>query len=298
MIDLLFPHSYIAIWLGVFIGIGITVTYVGFFSGIVLTICIILGIIRIRPLFTFINKAIQSFFPEVYTRVKKNIKESFKSSGNLELKEDRYIFMWHPHALFPTSIYFHTATELTDWPTHLKSRGVVFSSLQWLPFVKEVFDELNIIPSDYHVMKETLQEESISLLPGGMREMLYEDTSLLLKRRGIFKIALETGIPLVPVIARGEHQIYNAIKLPECIQEFMGLFDAALPIPTFKSLMKFLGILHHPLKDPVFSVIGEPILVEKVERPTEQQISDLREKYIETIKAMYKKELGRELHIL
>ena len=297
MIDLIFPHSYLAIWLGVFIGIGITVTCVSFFSGILLTICIILGIIRIRPLFTFIDKGIQAFFPDLYPRVKKNIRESFKASGNIELKEGRYIFMWHPHALFPTSIYFHTATDLTDWPTHLKSRGVVFSSLQWLPFVKEVFEELKIIPTDYHVMKETLQKESISLLPGGMREMLYDDTSLLLKRRGIFKMALETGTPLVPVIAKGENQIYKSIKLPDCIQEFMGIFDTALPVPTFKSLMKFLGILHYPLKDPVYSIIGEPFPVEKVEVPTEEQISELREKYIEALKAMYLKEIGRELII-
>jgi hypothetical protein len=298
MIDLIFPHSYIAIWLGVFIGIGIAATYVGFFSGAVLTICIILGIIRIRPLFTFADKVIQGGFPELYPRVKKNIKESFKASGNITLEEGRYIFMWHPHALFPTSIYFHTATELTDWPAHLKSRGVVFSSLQWLPFVKEVFDELNIIPTEYHIMKETLKKESISLLPGGMREMLYEDTSLLSRRRGIFKIALETGTPLVPVIARGETELYKAIKLPDYIQNFMGLFDTAMPIPTFKSFMKFLGILQYPLKDPIFSVIGEPILVEKVEVPTEQQISELREKYCEALKSMYKKELGRDLKIL
>jgi hypothetical protein len=298
MIDLIFPHSYLAIWLGVFIGIGFTVTCVSFLSGILLTICIILGVIRIRPLFTFIDKGIQAFFPELYPRVKKNIKESFKPSGNIALEEGRYIFMWHPHALFPTSIYFHTATDLTDWPKHLKSRGTVFSSLQWLPFVKEVFDELNIIPTDYHIMKETLEKESISLLPGGMREMLYEDTTLLLRRRGIFKMALETGTPLVPVIARGENQIYKAVKLPDFIQDFMGLFDTAMPVPTLKSLMKFLGILHYPLKDPVFSVIGEPVLVEKVEVPTEEQISELRKKYIEALKTMYKKEIGRDLSIL
>ena len=295
MIDLIFPYSYISIWIGVFIGIGFTVTCLGFISGIFLIICIILGVIRIQPLFNLVDKGIQVLFPELYPRVKKNIKESFKVSGNIELKEGRYIFMWHPHALFPTSIYFHTATDLTDWPKHLKSRGVVFSSLQWLPFVKEVFDELNIIPTDYHVMKETIEKESISLLPGGMREMLYEHTVLLSRRRGIFKMALETGTPMVPIIAKGENQIYKAVELPDYIQDFMGLFDTALPVPTLKSLMRFLGILQYPLKDPVVSIIGEPILVEKVDIATEKQISELREKYIEVLKAMYLKEIGKEL---
>jgi protein required for attachment to host cells len=35
--------------------------------------------------------------------------------------------------------------------------------------------------------------------------------------------------------------------------------------------------------------------VEKVDIATEEQISELREKYIEALKAMYLKEIGKEL---
>lgn len=300
MIDLIYPYSYISIWIGVLLGIGFTAACVGLFSTIFILICISLGMIRIMPLFTFINRIFRASMPTEISRLENNIKESFKMTGNTHaLEGDHYIFMWHPHGVFPTSLYFHTASLLTDAPIAIKeSKTVAFSNLQWLPFTTEIFHETNIIPSEYHDMKNALKEGSISLSPGGMREMLYKDTALLLRRRGIFKMALESGTPLVPVISRDEAQIFKAVDLPEWIQNILKPYDLCIPIPTWKTISRFLGILHNPLKDPLYSVIGEPILVEKVEIPTEQQISKLREKYIEALKLMYKKEIGRELNIL
>jgi len=300
MIDLIYPYSYISIWIGVLLGIGFTAACVGLFSTMFILICISLGMIRIMPLFTFINRIFRASMHTEISRLENNIKESFKMTGNTHaLEGGHYIFMWHPHGVFPTSLYFHTASSLTDAPIAIKeSKTVAFSNLQWLPFTTEIFHETNIIPSEYHDMKNALKEGSISLSPGGMREMLYKDTALLLRRRGIFKMALESGTPLVPVISRDEAEIFKAVDLPEWIQDILKPYDLCIPIPTWKTISRFLGILHNPLKDPLYSVIGEPILVEKVEIPTEQQISKLREKYIEALKLMYKKEIGRELNIL
>ncbi len=128
--------------------------------------------------------------------------------------------------------------------------------------------------------------------------MLYEDTAILEKRRGIFKLALETGTPLVPVLSKGESELSRIIQIPDIIQNFMKSFDACLPIPTWKSFTKILGICQNQLKDPVYTVIGDPIPVEKVEEPSEQQIEDLKQKYIEALSKMYKKEIGRDLKVI
>lgn len=299
MIDLIYPYSYITIWLGTLLGLGYTTACVGLFSTALLMVCISIGMLRIMPLYHFINKVFHACIPEEILKFEKNIKESFKMTGNTELAEGNYIFMWHPHGLFPTSLYFHTVTTLTNSPNPVKdSNTVVFSSLQWFPFTNEILNETNIIPSNYHAMKNALKKGSISLSPGGMREGLYKDTTLLSRRRGIFKMALETGRPLVPIISRGQEQISEFIDLPEWIQDYLKPYDACFSIPTWKTISRCLEILNYPLKDPVISVIGEPILVEKVELPTEEQISKLREKYIVILKAMYKKEVGRELKIL
>jgi len=297
MLDFIFPYSYVALWLGLVIGMGITIGCIGLFSAFLVIFCISLGMIRIKPLFSFLDKTFRSLYPEFFSRIEENIKDSFKIQPT-NLGEGKYIFMWHPHGIFASSLYFHIATSWTNWPRHLKSKGVVFSNLQWLPFMGEVFDTSNAIPSDYHPMKAALENESISLCPGGMREMLYEDTAILEKRRGIFKLALETGTPLVPVLSKGETEISRVIQIPDWIQKSLKAYDACIPIPTWKTLMKIVGLLYNPLKDPVYTVIGEPIEVQKVDEPSEQQILDLKQKYIESLKQMYKKEMGKDLKII
>ena len=298
MLDLIFPYSYIAIWLGVFVGIGITAAWIGIFSAAILAICISLGMIRIMPLFNYIDRIIRKNFPDEISRIEKNIGESFRVTGNAV--EGRNIFMWHPHGVFPTSLYFHTTSLLTNSPEALKlSKTVAFSNLQWLPFTTEVFHETNIIPSDYHSMKATLEEgHSISLSPGGMREMLYEDTTILARRRGIFKMALETGTSLVPLISRGEADLCKGVELPDWFQGALEPYDACIPVPTWKTLSRFLGISQNPLKDPILTVLGEPIKVDKIENPTEAQISNLRDRYIKALSVMYNKEIGRDLRII
>lgn len=276
---------------------GITAACIGLFSVTVLCICISLGMIRVTPLFTFLDKASRSLFPSIFSKLETNVRESFKVRET-QLKEGKYIFMWHPHGVFPSSFYFHTVTNLTNWPKHLPSKSVVFSNLQWLPFTSEVFHETNMIPSDYHPMKKALEANSISLFPGGMREMLYEDTAILEKRRGVFKLALETGTSLVPILSKGEAELCKAIHIPDFIQDFLQPLDSCIPIPTWKTFTKILGISQNPLKDPIYSILGEPIPVEKVEEPSEEQIAELRKKYIEALKVMYKKEIGRSLRII
>ena len=299
MIDFLFPYSYLVIWLGVLLGAGYSYFSISTYSIVILFFFIYLGIIKISPLLNILARSFRLFFPCEFSTLETNIYESFKMTGNTNLEDGKYIFMWHPHAAYPVSLYFHTISKFTNSPSFIKdSRAVTFASLLFLPFFSEMFETLNLIPSDYHAIKRTLNTHSVSLTPGGMREMLYEDTAILLRRTGIFKIALETGTPLVPIISRGESKLCKAIQLPDWIQDFMGQFDSSLPIPTLKCFMKFIGILKNPLRDTIDSVIGEPILVEQVKNPTDSQVEELRSKYIEILKAMYKKEIGRDLTVI
>jgi len=297
MLEHMFPFSYVALVVGLLIGVGITAACVGLFSVAVLILCISIGMIQIMPLFRFLQRILNRIMPNDIGCIERNIKQTYTISGNSGLEAGRYIFMWHPHSVFASSMFFHTSTRLTEWPSQLRgSRCVALNAVLWLPFMKEIFNEFGIIPSDYHVMKETLEAgESFSVSAGGMREMLYEDTVLMSRRRGIFKMALETGTPLVPVISVNESTMWKIVGLPEWIQDMLEPYDMCLPIPTLKSVYKWLGVLQNPLKDPIRSIIGEPIQVEHVEAPSESDISALRAKYIGALKEMYKRETGIDL---
>jgi hypothetical protein len=291
MIDILFPFSYIGVCLGFLVGVGLTAATIGFLSAALIIILIYLGAIRIMPLLRLCKKVL-SIFPYYGTAVN-NIRESFKIRG--VIPSERSIFMWHPHGVFCTSSFFHIATSLTDWSAGGKLAAL--SYLRWLPFSEEIFEEMNVIPNIYGDMKATLAENSLSVSPGGMREMLYKDTAILARRRGIFKMALETGTQLVPIVSVNEDRLCEIIDIPY-IQEFLEPYDICICIPTLKSIGKFLWLVAHPLKDPVISVLGPPISVERVEVPSEAQISELRRKYISALKLLYKAEVGRELTII
>ena len=58
--------------------------------------------------------------------------------------------------------------------------------------------------------------------------------------------------------------------------------------------MKWLGLLQHPLKDRIHSIVGKPIPVEKKDAPTEADIAALRSLYIDTLVKMYKEETDQE----
>jgi len=296
MLDILFPFSYFGICLGFLIGIGITAVCFGFLSAGIILLCVSMGMIRIMPLVNLCKRLANGVFPDSLATFKENIRQSFKIRATA-LEDKKYIFMWNPHGVFTTSQFFHIGTKLTDWPSELKVKGTAFNGLLWLPFMGEFFEELGAVPTEYHAMKKALETSSISVAPGGMREMLYPGSAIISKRRGIFKMALETGSSLVPIVSVNEDALCQIVEIPSWIQDFFERYDACICIPTLKSVVKLLWLFVRPLKDPTISVMGTPIVVNKIQEPSEKDINDLRSRYIKELKELYKKETGKTLEI-
>jgi 1-acyl-sn-glycerol-3-phosphate acyltransferase len=120
---------------------------------------------------------------------------------------------------------------------------------------------------------------------------------LLKRRRGIFKMALETGTPLVPVISVGEEKLYDCVGVPGWIQDYLAPYDICIAIPTLSSVAKWVGLLQHPLKDRIHSIVGKPIPVEKKDMPTEGDIAALRLLYINTLVKMYKEDTEQDIRV-
>lgn len=250
-------------------------------------LCTYFEILRIKPILNLLKSVFYTLFPNTSAKIKDNINKSFKIHPNEEVRKDsdgRYIFMWHPHGVFAASMHFHNETDLTDWPKDIKLKATLFSGMRCIPFMNDIIEELGVIYTSYDIMKETLENtSSISLVPGGMREMLYPDSTLIKKRRGIFKMALETGTSLVPIYSKNENAFCEIVNLPSWIQDIFKPYDASIPIPTWKSIQKILSLLHKPFEEPIVSTMGKPIPVEKIENPSEKDINDLRSRYIKEL---------------
>jgi 1-acyl-sn-glycerol-3-phosphate acyltransferase len=162
-----------------------------------------------------------------------------------------------------------------------------------LPFIKDIIPLLNAIPSDEYSIRDTLQTESISITLGGVDEMRRsspKDLQLVVrKRRGIFKIALEMGVPIVPILTYGEQEIFpeSDLGILKMYNELMyEWFRFRLPFPTLNSVINWTRLSQTAL-EPIVSYTGKPIRTKKIPNPTERQIKKLRDLYIQRLQDLF-----------
>jgi hypothetical protein len=287
-----FPLSYFMLIFGFLIGIGASAVIFGSVSLLIGLFLVWFGILRILPIVEACSRVLNGLFPGVLDTIEKNIGDSFPVEAKGYTKKGIYIF--HPHGLFSLAHFFHIGTDFTEWPVR-PIRGTAIHWILWLlPFGKELLEFVKFVPSYYSSMKSVLEGgESLSVTLGGVREILYSEPGkmklAIKKRRGIFKMAIETGTPLVPVLCYGENELYETFHSEwlDWIQDKLIDYALFIPIPTWKSVKNWLGLYGAPLAHPVKTVVGEAIEVGEARSPTEDEISELRETYFKSLRKLY-----------
>lgn len=290
------PFSYWILALIFFLGIGLTTIVFGIITSVILIICIYCEIIHVTPIIDAIEKCVLFFNPVYVQSVKSHLRESLLVEyEDGSPPEGPHLFLFHPHGVISVTNIFHVGTSTTDWLTR-PIKGVVTKWLYWLPFAKEILQRLNAVSADYNEMKSVLEKnESLSLTLGGVKEIFYSEPNtmkLSIKNKmGAFRLALETGTPLVPVLSYGENELFEISKNPLLmyLQRILIQHGACLPIPTIKSCQAWFKIPWAPLETPIRTVVGSPIKVAKVLNPTSEQIVALRETYFVALKGLYKR---------
>jgi len=223
------------------------------------------------------------------TTIKDNIRESFPVKGTIH--KDQAIYLFHPHGMFSLSHLFHIGSGLTNWP--VKSiRATLHANFLALPFFKD-FCGTKWVASEYESMKKALQaKDSLSVSLGGISEGKYVNTSkltLIVKKRvGVFKMALETGVPIVPVLVYGEHTRYKR-STSIFFDILKSLTGIDLVFPTLESLVEWCRIYKTPLMNTIDTHVGEPIPVGPAHMPSEKEVVALRNTYIKALKSLYSK---------
>ena len=206
---------------------------------------------------------------------------------------EKSILLWHPHDLMTITSAIHNGFRITD-PSYTPTKIVSLWIYNIIPVIKDFMRLSNCISSDYQIIKDTLEKESVSLMLGGVKEILHADNKIIKltikKRRGIFKIALETGSSLVPVITYGESDLFPPMKnsfIDSTNQLLYSLLKIAIPVPTLESLHNWVKLFNEPLQT-VHTYTGNIIKVEKNENPTDNDIDSLRNTYIKELQVLFK----------
>ncbi|KAH0814407.1 hypothetical protein GEV33_008384 [Tenebrio molitor] len=136
-------------------------------------------------------------------------------------------------------------------------------------------------------------------MPGGAVEAYNSQPGkykfVVKKRKGFVKVALKNGSPLVPVISFGETDLFRQIdnRALRNVQEFLRkYFFLGLPPVVFMGRGFFqysFGMI--PRRKQITTVrkilMGIPVEVTKLENPTNEQIEELHDKFVQALVALF-----------
>lgn len=235
--------------------------------------------------FSSMGQLIEMMFPLAIERLQHNLKETFQYTE--ASSPERALYLWHPHALMSLTPFFHTFWQR-------RTKVVCLNFFHRIPIVRDLYHFIGAIGSDYDTMKTALETSSVSVIPGGVREMMLPHKPGVLQvvlkcRSGVFRLALETGTPLVPVLTYGESELFPQIEHPllKTLNTWLYTqFGLCIPIPSLTSLQNWLQLSESPLQ-PIRSVAGSPVAVEKIENPTQEQIEALKESYCSALQTLF-----------
>lgn len=277
---------------------------------LVVTVCVVLGLVvanvvlavilllvyLVLPAETidqgiqWVVRGTREKFGHYFQRVEDHLRTTFPIHG-AETLPSSCLLLWHPHSLLTVTAVLHTAFGLSSV---VDSKIVSHSIYHSLPVVRDLMRNANSIPAEFDRMKQTLDDgERVSVLVGGVREMLDTESKtirlVLGKRKGVFRLALTTGKPLVPILTYGESDLFpvwNHPTLQTINQVLYSTFRIAFPVTSWTALSNWVNLYWSPLT-PVPTYVGEPIVVEKNPSPSESDLSELRETYIKRLQALF-----------
>jgi hypothetical protein len=229
-------------------------------------------------------------FEQYFQKVEAHLRETFPVHEEHPIPPS-CLLLWHPHSLLSVTAVLHTLFRITP---SLESNLVCHSIYHQLPVVKDLARVAQTIPASHDDMKHALDAGNrVSVLVGGVREMLGTEPKtirlILGKRRGVFRLALMTGRPLVPIITYGESELFPAWNHPTltAINSFLySTFRIAIPLTSWTALSNWVQLYWHPL-NPIPTHVGAPLEVKMNPSPTEEDIVALRTAYIAKVKELF-----------
>ncbi|CAD7961990.1 unnamed protein product [Amoebophrya sp. A120] len=180
-------------------------------------------------------------------------------------KYENGIFVMIPHGPAPLaqtcysmwSKLFGTAETKPCALTRWTCAPVLFK----LPFVSALLRSLGYIPANGKKIEKYLElKQSIGIVLDGIKGMFYQskkrETACIADRKGIVKIALKTGKPLIPVYAFGQSELYSVLQDPFGI---LATVSTKLNVSILPFFGRFGMPYGPPYRKPVAVVFGKPI---------------------------------------
>lgn len=212
----------------------------------------------------------------------------------------KYLFAIHPHGIVGFSAWLTFAADCVGFSRKNHNLDIAIATISSnfsLPFWRDLLLGIGFIDASFRSLKAALGlNRSVAVVLGGAAEALDShpgtNNIVLKKRRGIFRLALRTGTPLVPVFVFGENDLYY--QAPNCrgtwlrwLQEvFLSRFKLSPPIIMGTGWFGCpVGLC--PRVVPLHVVVGAPIVVPLTKKPSEETVTKCQKLYIDALESLY-----------
>ncbi|XP_041524346.1 2-acylglycerol O-acyltransferase 2 isoform X2 [Microtus oregoni] len=161
------------------------------------------------------------------------------------------------------------------------------------PFIRDYIMSVGLVTSEKesagHILSKKDGGNLLAIIIGGSQEALDARPGayrLLLKnRKGFIRLALIYGAALVPIFSFGENNLFNQVentsgsllrRVQNRLQKIMGI---SLPLFHGRGVFQYsFGFM--PFRQPINTVVGKPIQVPKTLQPSEREVNQLHQRYI------------------
>lgn len=198
------------------------------------------------------------------------------------------IFCVVPHGVAPIGITSYPLWSCL-WNDRL-CRWTAAPLVLKIPLVGYFMKKLGYIPAAQKPILETLtkKEQNVGIILDGIDGMFQpvanEEICVIRKRKGIVKIALKAGAPLVPVFGFGHTALWKVVVDPFGLLKKLSHMMGASLTPFFGRWGWFLG---PPKRIPVTVCLGEPVKVPQVAEPTQEQIDKYHQQLLDSYKELF-----------
>ncbi|RWS23281.1 2-acylglycerol O-acyltransferase 2-like protein [Leptotrombidium deliense] len=214
-----------------------------------------------------------------------------------------YIFAIHPYTIFNFGAVCNFVTEANDvsqmfpgFTTYLLTSKERFM----FPIHREIIHSLGFRSScdesiDYLLTKNgvgNIVVINVGDLNDVFDSMPGKVTLNIMQHKKFILMAMKTGTSLVPVLSFGENDVYSQCARDEnCILRRIQRKITAITRTKFllaygRNFFQYLlGLI--PLSEPIVTVVGKPLKVQKKEMPADEEINHILDEYLKSLMELF-----------
>lgn len=200
-----------------------------------------------------------------------------------------YMGLWFPHGIIPfgglaAGSMFDTVTP--GYYGRVAMQPILFK----MPLLRQLFSWYHGTTNDRNTLTHLLSNgTSCSIWPGGIAELFlsspHNEILYIRSRKGFAKLALQTGVTIVPYYVFGNNHMFNSINDDSGKDNMLSRISRKLGA----SIVLFWGRYYLPIpyNTQVTIVRGPAIKAEKIDKPTQQQIDELHSRVVNAVQNIF-----------